>query len=135
MNLAPAPWVFAAKTTALIALLVAFTFNLDQPQWTLLTVFIVAQPQRDSLILAKSFYRIIGTVVGATVALLFVAPFAQERFFSRGSGYMAWTVHLRLSVRTEPDFLQLRACRLHCRNRGLCRRLILPTLSILPPLA
>jgi hypothetical protein len=29
------PWIFAAKTTAsaLIALLVAFTFNLDQPYW------------------------------------------------------------------------------------------------------
>ena len=39
--------IFAAKTTAsgLIAPLVAFTFNLDQPQWALLTVFIVAQPQ------------------------------------------------------------------------------------------
>ena len=32
--------IFAAKTTAsgLIALLVAFTFNLDQPYWALLTV-------------------------------------------------------------------------------------------------
>jgi uncharacterized membrane protein YccC len=74
------PWIFAAKTTAsgLIALLVAFTFNLDQPQWALLTVFIVAQPQ-SGLVLAKSFYRIIGTFIGAAVALLFVALFAQER--------------------------------------------------------
>lgn len=38
--------IFAAKTTAsaLIALLIAFRFELDQPQWTLLTVFIVSQP-------------------------------------------------------------------------------------------
>jgi Fusaric acid resistance protein family len=45
---------FAAKTTAsaLIALVIAFTFNLDQPQWALLTVFIVAQPQ-SGLVLAK----------------------------------------------------------------------------------
>jgi uncharacterized membrane protein YccC len=72
--------IFAAKTTAsaLIALLVAFTFNLDQPQLSLLTVFIVAQPQ-SGLVLAKSFYRIIGTMIGACVALLFVALFAQER--------------------------------------------------------
>jgi len=29
------PWIFAAKTTAsgLIALLVSFTFNLDEPYW------------------------------------------------------------------------------------------------------
>src|ERR1700757_3723383 len=51
------PWIFAAKTTAsgLIAFLVAFTFNLDQPYWALLTVFIVSQPQQSGLVLAKSF--------------------------------------------------------------------------------
>jgi uncharacterized membrane protein YccC len=49
--------IFAAKTTAsgLIALLIAFTFNLDQPQWALLTVFIVSQPQ-SGLVLAKGPY-------------------------------------------------------------------------------
>jgi uncharacterized membrane protein YccC len=74
------PWIFAAKTTAsaLLALLIAFTFNLDQPKWALLTVFIVAQPQ-SGLVLAKSFYRIIGTVAGAAGALVLVSLFAQER--------------------------------------------------------
>ncbi len=78
--------IFAAKTTAsaLIALLVAFTFNLDQPQWALLTVFVVAQPQ-SGLVLAKSFYRIVGTLLGAAVALLFVALFAQERVLFLGA--------------------------------------------------
>src|SRR6516165_6882175 len=78
--------IFAAKTTAsgLIALLVAFTFNLDEPQWALLTVFIVAQPQ-SGLVLAKSFYRIIGSLIGAAVALLFVALFAQERVLFLGA--------------------------------------------------
>jgi uncharacterized membrane protein YccC len=78
--------IFAAKTTlsALIALLVAFTFNLDEPKWALLTVFIVAQPQ-SGLVLAKSFYRIIGTLIGAVVALLFVALFAQERVLFLGA--------------------------------------------------
>jgi uncharacterized membrane protein YccC len=78
--------IFAAKTTAsgLIALLTAFTFNFDQPQWALLTVFIVAQPQ-SGLVLGKSFYRIIGTLIGAAVALLFVALFAQERVLFLGA--------------------------------------------------
>src|SRR6516225_12133211 len=82
----PSAVAFAAKTTAsaLIALLVAFTFNLDQPQWALLTVFIVSQPQ-SGLVLAKSFYRIIGTVIGAAVALLLVALFAQERVLFLGA--------------------------------------------------
>ena len=50
------PWIFAAKTTAsaLLALLVAFTFDLDAPKWSLLTVFIVAQPQ-SGLVLAPAF--------------------------------------------------------------------------------
>ena len=79
--------IFAAKTTAsgLIALLVAFTFNLDEPYWALLTVFIVAQPQQSGQVLAKSFYRIIGTVIGAAVALLFVGLFAQERVLFLGA--------------------------------------------------
>jgi hypothetical protein len=56
------PWIFAAKTTAsgLIALLVAFTFNLDEPYWALLTIFIVSQPLQSGQVLAKSLYRIIG---------------------------------------------------------------------------
>src|SRR5262245_16117652 len=80
------PWIFAGKTTAsgLLALLVAFAFNLDQPKWALLTVFIVAQPQ-SGLVLAKSFFRIVGTVVGAAVALLLVSLFAQERVLFLGS--------------------------------------------------
>jgi uncharacterized membrane protein YccC len=80
------PWIFAAKTTAsgLLALLVAFTFDLDQPKWALLTVFIVAQPQ-SGLVLAKSLYRIIGTVVGAAGALVLVSLFAQERVLFLGT--------------------------------------------------
>ena len=81
------PWIFAAKTTAssLLALLIAFTFNLDQPYWALLTVFIVVQPQQSGQVLAKSFYRIIGTLIGAAVALLLVGLFSQERILFLGA--------------------------------------------------
>jgi hypothetical protein len=50
-------WIFAAKTTAsgLIALLVPFTFNLDQPYWAPLTVFIVSQPLQSGQVLAKRY--------------------------------------------------------------------------------
>lgn len=80
------PWIFAAKTAAssLLALWVAFAFDLDAPKWSLLTVFIVAQPQ-SGLVLAKSFYRILGTVAGAAVALVLVSLFAQEREFFLGT--------------------------------------------------
>src|SRR5262249_29868889 len=42
--------------------------------------FIVAQPQ-SGLVLAKSFYRIIGTIVGAAVALTLVALFEERTLF------------------------------------------------------
>ncbi len=98
------PWIFAAKTTAsgLIALLVAFTFNLDQPYWALLTVFIVSQPQQSGLVLAKSFYRIIGTVIGAAVALFLVALCrAGARALPRRSRALGRAVHLWLAIRQE----------------------------------
>jgi hypothetical protein len=87
--------IFAAKTTesALITLLVAFTFNLDQPQWALLTVLIVSRPQ-SRLVLAKSFYRLIGTLIGAAVALLLVSLFAQERVLFLGA-LALWTASAR----------------------------------------
>ena len=85
------PWIFAAKTTAsgLIALLVAFIFNLDEPYWALLTVFIVSQAQQSGQVLTKSFYRIIGTVIGAAVALFLVGLCAQERVLFLG-GLALW---------------------------------------------
>jgi uncharacterized membrane protein YccC len=80
------PWIFATKTTlsALISLLIAFTFNLDQPKWAMITVFIVALPRTGSVI-AKSCYRLVGTAVGASTGLLLVAMFAQERVLFLGS--------------------------------------------------
>jgi uncharacterized membrane protein YccC len=42
-------------------------------------------PQERGLVLAKSFYRIIGTLVGAAVALLLIALFAQERVLFLGA--------------------------------------------------
>jgi len=96
------PSIFAAKTTAsgLLALLVAFTFNLDQPKWALLTVFIVAQPQ-SGLVLAKSFYRIIGTVVGAAGALVLVSLFAQERVLFLGT-LAIWLEPYRRATELNP---------------------------------
>ena len=83
----PKPWLFAAKTTGacLLAIYVAFVFNLDQPQWTLLTVFIVAQPGTSGGVLGKSCFRLVGTFIGAAVALTLVALFAQERTLFLGT--------------------------------------------------
>ncbi|MDR3415041.1 MAG: FUSC family protein [Nevskia sp.] len=73
-------WTFVFKTllSALLALWLAFRLGFDAPRSAMTTVFIVAQPQ-TGLVLAKSFYRIIGTFVGCLATLLLVGLFAQQR--------------------------------------------------------
>jgi MFS-type transporter involved in bile tolerance (Atg22 family) len=69
---------FAVKTFAasLLALYIAFWAGLDDPRWSFLTVFVVSQPD-SGLILAKSFYRILGTIAGLFVAIALVFGLAQ----------------------------------------------------------
>lgn len=74
---------FAVKTyvALLLALYIAFRLGLDDPRWSFLTVFVVAQPD-SGLVLAKSFYRILGTIAGLFVAtaLVFILPQYGELF-------------------------------------------------------
>jgi uncharacterized membrane protein YccC len=69
---------FAVKTfaAALLALYIAFWAGLDEPRWSLLTVFVVSQPD-SGLVLAKSFYRMLGTIAGLLVAIALVFGLAQ----------------------------------------------------------
>jgi uncharacterized membrane protein YccC len=69
---------FALKTfvAGLLALFVAFWLGLDEPRWALLTVYVVSQPE-SGLVLAKSFYRALGTAAGILVSTLLVFTFAQ----------------------------------------------------------
>ncbi|MBN9275448.1 MAG: FUSC family protein, partial [Mesorhizobium sp.] len=63
-------WIFALRTVSagLIALLAAYALKLEHPQWAMMTVFIVAQPVAG-MVLAKGFYRLIGTLFGAAAAI------------------------------------------------------------------
>lgn len=63
-------WIFALRTVSagLIALFAAYALKLEHPQWAMMTVFIVAQPVAG-MVLAKGFYRLIGTLVGAAAAV------------------------------------------------------------------
>jgi uncharacterized membrane protein YccC len=72
-------WVFVLKAlvAAFLALGIALTLDLPQPRTAMTTVFIVMQPQSGA-VLAKSFYRIGGTLVGLVATLVLVALFAQH---------------------------------------------------------
>lgn len=69
-------WIFALRTTlaGLVALLVAYALRLEHPHWAMMTVFIVAQPVAG-MVLAKGFYRLVGTLAGALAALAIVPLF------------------------------------------------------------
>ena len=70
--------IFSIKTfgAALLALLIAFWLGLDDPRWSLLTVYVVSQPD-SGLVIAKSFYRILGTIGGVLITVALVFGLAQ----------------------------------------------------------
>ncbi|MBV4474897.1 FUSC family protein [Pseudomonas botevensis] len=70
--------LFALRTIAagLLTLYLAFVFDLDQPKWSIMAVVIVSQPLAG-MALARSFGQIIGTTLGAAVAVLIMAIFPQ----------------------------------------------------------
>jgi uncharacterized membrane protein YgaE (UPF0421/DUF939 family) len=61
---------------SMLALYIAMALQLDSPVWSWLTVWIVAQPT-PGMVLSKSLYRVIGTIAGATIAVVLIALFAQ----------------------------------------------------------
>lgn len=72
-------WVFIFKVllAAFLTLWLAMRLELPQPRTALATVFIVMQPQSGQ-VLAKSFYRLLGTLAGSVVTLALIALFAQN---------------------------------------------------------
>jgi uncharacterized membrane protein YccC len=81
-----ANWMFVFKL--LLALFatgwLAMTFSMAQPTTAMLTVAIVMHRQ-SGMVLAKSFYRAIGTMTGAAAALVIVGLFPQERVLFLGT--------------------------------------------------
>lgn len=73
-------WLFVAKATFAVLLTgwLAMRFDLEQPGTAMMTVAIVIHPQ-SGMVIAKSFYRTLGTLVGCAVAFAIVGAFPQQR--------------------------------------------------------
>jgi len=71
-------YIFAVKTfgAALLALYLAFAFDLPRPSWSMLTVFIVSQPFAG-MVASKAVYRVAGTIIGAVVSSFILISFAD----------------------------------------------------------
>ncbi|MEE1925608.1 FUSC family protein [Pseudomonas sp. 148P] len=69
---------FAIKTLlgGGLALWLALRWGLEQPAWALMTAFIVAQPL-SGMVLQKGLARLLGTLVGTVMSVLFIAAFVQ----------------------------------------------------------
>ncbi|MCT6879544.1 MAG: FUSC family protein [Commensalibacter sp.] len=70
---------FSVRTTfsALLALYIAFWLNLGNPHWAAMTVWVVAQKTRGETI-SKAKWRLVGTITGATTAVILTAAFPQQ---------------------------------------------------------
>jgi uncharacterized membrane protein YccC len=65
---------FAAAT---IAYYTALRVGLSQPVWAITTAFIVSQPLAGQ-VLSKAFFRMLGTLLGASAAVILVPAFVNE---------------------------------------------------------
>jgi uncharacterized membrane protein YccC len=96
--------IFSLKTFAasLLALFIAFWAALDDPRWAVLTVFVVSQPD-SGLVVAKSFYRMLGSIAGVLVTIALVFAFAQygELFLA---SLAAWIAFCCFAARTTRNF-------------------------------
>lgn len=75
-------YVVKAVAAALLALLISLLADLDSPRTAMFAVYLVMQAQ-SGLVFQKSYYRLLGTVVGAVVSVILISAFAQapELFF------------------------------------------------------
>jgi uncharacterized membrane protein YccC len=70
-------YIFKAVLAALLALWIAMRLDMQQPRTAMTTVFVVMQPQ-SGMVLAKSFYRFCGTMVGLVVMMILISLFSQQ---------------------------------------------------------
>jgi len=60
----------------MLALYLAFLFQIDEPLWAALTVWQVAQPA-PGMAISKGLYRVVGVVIGALMGIVLIALFSQ----------------------------------------------------------
>ncbi|WP_250441443.1 FUSC family protein [Caballeronia sp. AZ1_KS37] len=72
-------WLHLAKTltAAFIAMGIAMKLDIPTPRTAMTTVFVLMQPQ-SGMVLSKSFYRMVGTIIGTIVAVMLGALFPQQ---------------------------------------------------------
>ncbi|MEH0886179.1 FUSC family protein [Enterobacter sp. UNJFSC 003] len=95
--------IYAAKSfaAAMLAYYIALSIGLERPSWAIITVYIVSQTSVGAS-LSRSFYRLAGTVVGASATVLIVPNFANTPILCSAvlTGWIAVCLWLSLLERT-----------------------------------
>src|SRR4051794_36172317 len=63
---------FNCYVASVAALFVAFSFELPNPWWAVITVFLTSQPSVEGAVWAKALFRVVGTVIGLIAALVII---------------------------------------------------------------
>ena len=71
-------FIIQGTLAALLALYLCMYFNLNMPQTSVFTVFLVMQVY-SGMVYSKAFYRLIGSIIGTIVAIILASLFAQDR--------------------------------------------------------
>ncbi len=78
--------IFSLKTflAAMLAYLIALSFDLNRPYWAVATVYIVAHPLSGA-ISSKSVYRLLGTLIGGSATIVMVPNLVNEPILLSGA--------------------------------------------------
>jgi uncharacterized membrane protein YccC len=72
-------WLFSVKAfiASMLALYIALWFDLPRPYWAMAAVYVVANPLAGATS-SKGLYRALGTLIGASAAVLFLPVFVTS---------------------------------------------------------
>jgi uncharacterized membrane protein YccC len=109
----PRNWLFGFNCwlAGMLALYISFQFELPNPYWALITVYLTSQPMLGGGVLAKALYRIAGTLLGLAAALLIIPNLvdAPELMMLALAAWQAVCLYLALLDRTPRGYVLMLA--------------------------
>jgi uncharacterized membrane protein YccC len=105
-------WLFSIKTfaAAMIALYLGLYFQLPRPYWAMASVYFVSNPFLGAT-RSKALFRVLGTAIGASAAVLFVPPLVESPYLF-SVAVALWTgtlLYLAMFDRTARSYVFLLA--------------------------
>jgi len=96
---------------SMAALFIAFSFELPNPWWAVITVFLTSQPSIEGAVWAKAVFRVLGTIIGLVAALVIIPNLvdAPELMLIALASWLALCTFIALQDRTPRSYLPVLA--------------------------